>query len=239
MPKPPVNFAPSFVDDLPGAARLDDAADLLARFGIEPSHERVEQLQDAAAMYRVFAGRRQPTQQERRARLRRIEAEARALVRARGDRDGGRLAILLLRSGDGLAAFAQRFEHCVTRDADTDEAAKSILPIAFEPGELAGILAEVRGALRRLRPRRHGRGGDAGLRIFMREVAAIWEGGTGRRASVTNDPITSKRRGRFLDFAGELAGRLGIVVTADALAGVHLRWKKYTCISCLRPPRSG
>ncbi|MFT3915350.1 MAG: hypothetical protein QM704_14885 [Anaeromyxobacteraceae bacterium] len=220
MPKPPVVYRLDMVErGFPtadeGLARLlprtyfPEAAKLAGLFGFDPGFPIRERLDEAAGLYLSTHAARSPSPNEQRRRLDLVDRAARAVARGHAAR-GEALARLLEAGGmAGLPFLAPEIE---LRRA-------SGLPFAFGRAEAEAVVAQVRAARRWLPTRRPPVSGDSDLRIFVVNIAKIYQEGTGKKPG-------RGREGPFPRFLSLVCAEIGIKISQEALVKLHRRWGK-------------
>lgn len=229
MPRPPANFAPS-VQWL--VSPFADAEELARRYRFAEGYPLRERLDAVGRRYRSIrfvkgAPRRWPSPRERRDRLELVEAEARAM-KGGGTGRAVPLALALYRAPSGLPGCVPDIEHCFDRDPQLD-GARAVFPdvieAAFTLPVLDRILREVAAQRRDLR-RAQGRAAQVpGLHLLVANLAVIWQEGTGKRPTVSTNPVTGKRGGRFPRFLLDVVRHVDaeLPTSTDALAALHRR----------------
>lgn len=205
-------------------------------FGFRPGYPFRKRIAEAVSHYNAVAGRQRVTAREKRAKLIQIEKEARACLAGKGSpRLHDSLARRLLTNPGDLPQAPARIEHLFGVGPDGLEALIPEVPLQFTRSELKKILKAVAKTRPYLLRRRPPIRGDGDLRILLRALADIWESGTGRRATITNFSVHTRRvprrpedvrGGRYLRFLRLVVRRVKPDVTSQALARLHARVTK-------------
>ncbi len=221
MPRPPVNFRLEMTEAPPSP--FADADELASRYGFDPAFPLRDRLDVAAGMFRAIRERTDPTREpriptakERRKRLALLEREARAVL----DGDIGRadvLAKLLIASGSGGLPTASNAVE-IRAAVGSAALARHGLRI-FEREDLEALLVQIADARRSLARPRPPISGDGPLRALVYDLGNIWREGTHQRAG-------RGREGPFPKFLVEVARRLEVPDSREALVKLHARWGK-------------